>query len=143
MASCFNSGQNLAALWQIWKLFKLIFDLALIYLVDKGFMSGGNAGEIVVLNIITIVFVASSLCEFAAYNHENALIVALVDMGKMKRVVNMSETQNKRQGGTGRDADCDSIYAVGQGADRPDGCVTLDEFLIYDSARIKSFIVCI
>ena len=71
MASSYDTVESRAGLWQIWKVFKLIFDIILIILMDKGFMSNAYTSEIVALNIITILFVASSLCELAAYNHEN------------------------------------------------------------------------
>ena len=71
------------------------------------------------------------------------MIVALVDMGRMKTVKHMSEAESKRVGGKGRLQDYDSVYALGQGKNRPDGCVTNDEFLVYEAISIKKFIVCL
>ena len=75
-----------------------------------------------------------------------ALIIALVDMGRKKEVVNMRESNTKRPPvyGTGRLEGYDSVYAFGQGENNKIfGCVSRDEFLVYDPMRIKQFVVCI
>ena len=75
-----------------------------------------------------------------------ALIIALVDMGRKKEVVNMRESNTKRPPvyGTGKLEGYDSVYALGQGENNKIfGCVSRDEFLVYDPMRIKQFIVCI
>jgi hypothetical protein len=73
------------------------------------------------------------------------LIIALVDMGRKKEVVNMTEASSKRSGGSGRLEGFDSVYAIGQGKseNKQPGTVSVDEFLVYDPSSIKRFIVCL
>ena len=76
---------------------------------------------------------------------KGALIVALVDMGNMKRVKHQSETNSARPmwGGTGSLPGYNSVYVEGQGIPAPRFMEEHDEFLVYDPDRIVSFIVCI
>jgi hypothetical protein len=83
---------------------------------------------------------------FAKIGHEGgkgALIIAMVDMGRMKIVKDQRETQAKRHGGSGKDAGYDSVYVVGQGENRKEFQEENDEFLVYDPARIRAYIVCV
>ena len=76
---------------------------------------------------------------------KGALIVALIDMGKMKTVTHQRETNSARAiwGGTGRLPGYDSVYVTGQGIPAPLYMEENDEFLVYDPEKIVSFIVCI
>ena len=74
---------------------------------------------------------------------KGALIVALVDMGRMKTVRDQRKTQAQRHGGTGKDEGYDSVYVIGMGPGRSVFQEVNDEFLVYDPSRIKAFIVCV
>ena len=74
---------------------------------------------------------------------KGALIIAMIDMGNMKVVKDQRETAAQRHGGSGRDEGYDSVYVVGQGVEAKQFEEENEEFVVYDPARIKAYIVCV